>query len=88
MMPRRRHERNWEDQESMVAAGAVCPMPNCGALVIAYHSAESINSITRRRAPVWEFTCPACGFEFMESADELIFQSVPRHWLLAEVCHA
>lgn len=83
MMP-----RNWEQPESMVAAGTVCPMPNCGALVIAYHSAESINAITRRRAAVWEFTCPDCGFEFTESADDLMFQSVPRRWLLAEVCHA
>jgi hypothetical protein len=85
---RARQDREWDEADSVVAAGAVCPVPQCGSMVITYHPADSINAVTRRYTTVWEFVCPACGFEFEASSDDLIFQSVPRHWLLAEVCHA
>ena len=33
----------------------------------------------------WEFTCPRCGIDFAVAEDKLIFQSVPKDWLLAKV---
>jgi hypothetical protein len=35
--------------------------------------------------PSQEFTCPHCGIDFTVPEDELIFQSVPKKWLLARV---
>jgi len=83
-----RQDRDGEEGDSLVAAGVVCPVPKCGSLVITYDPADSINAVTKRRVAVWDFVCPVCGFEFEASSDDLIFQSVPRHWLFAEVSHA
>jgi hypothetical protein len=52
----------WEDHDDELAAGAICPMPDCVALV-----------------------CGRCGIEFVVPEDELVFQSVPKDWLLARV---
>jgi len=81
-----RQDRDGEEVDNLVAAGVVCPVPKCGSLVITYQPADSINAVSRTAA--WEFVCPVCGFEFEASSEDLIFQSVPRHWLFSEVCHA
>lgn len=54
----------------------------CGALVVAYRSPDR----SGRDKPVpWEFKCPRCGIDFVVSETALIFQSVPKEWLLAKV---
>jgi predicted RNA-binding Zn-ribbon protein involved in translation (DUF1610 family) len=68
----------------VVAAGASCPVPGCGALSIAY----SENSGSRRALRLRLFTCPRCGYEFALPPNKLIFQSVPRDWLLARISEA
>ena len=74
---------DWDERDEVVAAGSICPIPDCGALVISYrppHRAglDHTNS--------WcEFTCSRCGIHFTVPEDELIFQSVPKGWLLAKV---
>lgn len=73
-----------KEQVDIRAAGAICPMPDCGALVVTYHPVRA----ARRRTARWEFICPRCGSEFMAPKGDLIFQSVPRDWLLAGVCQA
>ncbi len=70
------------------ASGAVCPVPGCGSLVIAYRPADSINEITRRIGAPCEFICDQCGHEFTASGNDLVFQSIPRDWLLSGVCRA
>ena len=57
-------------------------MPNCGALGVAYRSADDLG---RDHSEPWEFACPRCGIDFTMPDDELIFQSVPKEWLLARV---
>jgi len=81
------HTEQWKQIE-MRASGAVCPVPGCRSLVIAYQPADSINEITRRSGAPCDFICDQCGYEFTASGDELIFQSIPRDWLLSGVCRA
>lgn len=64
--------RDWDERDDEVAAGANCPTPDCGALV-------------RDDAEPWEFTCPRCGIDFAVPEADLIFQSVPKDWLLTKV---
>ncbi len=78
----------WKPQAGITAAGAICPVPGCGTLVVAYGLAESIYEVTRRRRPSREFICSGCGAEFTAPEKDLVFESVPRDWLLAEICHA
>jgi len=78
----------WKEQVDLRAAGAICPMLCCRALVIAYEAADSLNEITRPATGVWDFVCSACGTEFSATTRDLLFQSVPRAWLFSEVCHA
>lgn len=78
----------WKPQADITAAGAICPIPGCGTLVVTYEPAESIYAITRRRRPSREFICSGCGAEFTAPEKDLVFESVPRDWLLAEICHA
>ena len=78
----------WKEQVGITAAGAICPVPGCGTVVVTYEPAESIYEITHRRRPSREFVCSACGAEFRVPERDLIFESVPREWLLAEICHA
>ena len=68
--------------DDVVAAGAICPMPDCAALTLAYRSADDAGY---GDAGPWEFICPRCGFEFTAPEGDLIFQSVPKDWLLAKV---
>jgi len=60
-----------------VASGSTCPTPECGALALAYGRFDG--------AELCEFTCPRCGIQFIASPDSLIFRSVPKKWLLAQV---
>ena len=82
----RLHE--WKEEVDLRAFGATCPMRGCGALVITYEPADSINEITQNSGASWEFVCPECGTEFCAPRGDLLFQSVPREWLFLEVCHA
>ena len=72
---------DWDEHDD-IAAGSSCPMPNCGELAVAYRSTDGVE---RDRSEPWEFTCPRCGIDFTVPKDELIFQSVPKKWLLARV---
>jgi len=70
----------WEEHDDEVAAGAICRMPGCGALAVDYWSTDGVG---RDHSEPWEFTCPHCGIDFTVPEDELLFQSVPKEWLLA-----
>ena len=73
---------DWDEHDDVVAAGASCPVPDCGALAIAYRSMEDVG---RDHSEPWEFTCPRCGTDFTVPEDELILQSVPKERLVARV---
>jgi len=65
------------------AAGSICPVPDCGALVVSYKPPDGTG---HENAKSWcEFACRRCGTDFIVPEDELIFQSVPKGWLLARV---
>jgi len=72
----------WDEDDEVVAAVAICPMPDCAALAFAYMSTEGGG---RDHSELWEFTCPHCGIDFTVPENELLFQSVPKEWLLARV---
>jgi hypothetical protein len=72
-----------DERDEVVAAGSIRPVPNCSALVVAYSQPDRAGRDNPR--PWCEFTCPRCGTEFTVPEDELIFQSVPKEWLLARV---
>jgi hypothetical protein len=76
------------DESEIRANGAVCPMPGCGAVVVAYQAINSVNDLSARYGGGCEFVCPQCGFEFTATGNDMIFKSIPRDWLLSEVCHA
>jgi len=72
---------DWDERDEVVAAGSICPVPDCGALVISYRPPDRTE---RDNAKSWcEFTCSRCGIDFTVPEDELIFQSVPKEWLRA-----
>lgn len=72
----------WEERSGEVAAGAICPVAGCGAIAIAFRPTRVARS---GRVESWEFTCPRCRAEFARHDHELVFQSVPRDWLLAGI---
>jgi hypothetical protein len=72
----------WEDLANEVAAGAVCPMPECGALAIAFRATYVVRP---DHIQPWEFVCGRCGAEFDVLENDLVFQSVPKDWLLAGI---
>jgi hypothetical protein len=72
-----------DERNEVVAAGSICPIPDCGALVVSYRPPDGAGRDNAR--PWCEFTCPHCGTDFTVPEDELIFQSVPKEWLLARV---
>ena len=78
----------WKEEVDLRAAGTTCPMPRCGALVIAYEPADSLNELGRKLSARWDFVCCECGTEFSASQEDLLFHAVPREWVLSEVCHA
>jgi hypothetical protein len=72
-----------DECDEVVAAASICPVPDCGALVISYRPPDRAG---RNNSKSWcEFTCSRCGIDFTVREDELIFQSVPKLWLLARV---
>jgi hypothetical protein len=79
---------NWGWVGKPLVAGASCPMPACGTITISYKSVACPDGEARTNFLGWEFACPRCGTEFVPSRDELIFQSVPKNWLLASISHA
>jgi len=79
---------SWGWDEHSLMAVANCPVPDCGAFAISYKSFECIDGATCTYLLGWEFACPRCGAEFVPPRDELMFQSVPKGWLLANISHA
>jgi|SRR5579862_3344210 len=74
---------DWDERDEVVAAGSICPVPDCGALVISY---RPLDRVRHDNAISWcEFACTRCGTDFTLPEDELIFQSVPTEWLLARI---
>ena len=74
---------DWDERDEVVAAGSICPVPDCGALVVSY---KPPGGTGHDNAKSWcEFACRRCGTDFIVPEDELIFQSVPKEWLLARV---
>jgi hypothetical protein len=74
---------DWYERDEVVAAGSICPVPDCGALVISYRPSDRAG---RDNARSWcEVACKRCGTDFTVPEDELILQSVPKEWLLARV---
>lgn len=71
---------DWNESDQLLASATRCPMPHCGALTISYRSAH-----VAQPAPLWEFTCPLCGVDFTAGEEDLVFQSVPKEWLQAEI---
>jgi hypothetical protein len=69
------------DQRDDIAAGSSCPKPDCGAMAVAYRSADDAG----RDSKLWKFICPRCGIDFTVPEAELIFQSAPKGWRLAKV---
>ena len=74
---------DWDERDDVVAAGSICPVPDCGALVLSYRPPDRTGRDSAK--PCCEFNCPRCGIDFAVPEDELIFQSVPKEWLLARV---
>lgn len=66
----------------IVAAISICPLADCASLVIEYRAAGTIGS---GHPEDWGFTCSRCGTEFTVTEDELIFRSVPKQWLSANI---
>jgi hypothetical protein len=74
---------DWNERDEVVAAGSICPVPDCGALAVSYRPPDRTG---RDNDKSWcEFTCPRCGIDFTVPKDELIFQLVPKVWLLARI---
>jgi hypothetical protein len=78
----------WRQTAEITASGTICPVPGCGALVVTYGTVDSIYGVTRRAREHWEFVCSECGAEFSARKRDLVFESVPRDWLLADPCRA
>jgi hypothetical protein len=72
----------FKHRDDIVAAASSCPIPDCSSLVIDYRPAGSVRP---GHPEDWEFTCSRCGMEFTVTQGELIFQSVPKQWLLADI---
>jgi hypothetical protein len=73
---------NWEHRDDIVVAASNCPGPDCSSLVIEYRAADSVRP---GHPEDWEFTCSRCGMQFTVTQGELIFQSVPKQWLSANI---
>jgi hypothetical protein len=67
-------------RDDIIAAASSCPMPACRSLVIEYRAAGGVRP---GHPEDWEFTCSRCGTAFTVAQGELLFQSLPEQWLLA-----
>jgi len=74
---------DWDERDEVLAAGSICPIPDCGALVVSYRPTDRMEHDNAKSR--YEFACTRCGTDFTVPEDELIFQSVPKEWLLARV---
>jgi len=53
---------DWDERDEVVAAGSICPVPDCVALVICDRPPDRTG---RDSTKSWcEFTCPRCGTDF------------------------
>ncbi len=75
------------DDELISAAGASCPMPGCDAVAISYRTSAGPQRTSGLNTD-YEFLCPRCGAVFFAFGSGLIFDSVPRDWLLASISNA
>jgi len=73
-------KNDWNEDEDLLTAGAICPMPGCGAVNLTY-CYEDENQ--RSAIELCEFTCSRCGVDFIAAEHDLLFHSVPRQWFLA-----
>ena len=80
--------REWKEDVNLRAFGTTCPMPGCGALAVTYESEKPLDQIFGSAGADFEFVCSECGAEFTAPDGDLLFQSVPREWLFAQVCSA
>jgi hypothetical protein len=78
----KRHHADRNEHVDEVAAASSCPAPECGALVVTYGPPDRMR---RDTTEPWKFSCPRCRIDFAVTEEELIFQSVPKRWLLARV---
>jgi hypothetical protein len=78
----------WKEEIDLRAFGATCPMPDCGAMAVTYESSESLSGLVGSQRQYWDFVCCECGAEFSASPADLMFESVPREWLFAQVSSA
>jgi hypothetical protein len=67
---------DWDECDEVVAAGSICPIPDCGALVVSYRPPKC--AVPDNARPWCEFRCLHCGIDFSVPEDELIFQSLPK----------
>jgi len=81
-MDSKRHHADRSEHVEEVAAASHCPAPECGAIVVAFGPPEHGRGDC---VGPWKFTCPRCGIDFAVADEKLIFQSVPKTWLLARV---
>lgn len=53
---------DWDERNEVVAAGSICPIPDCGALVVSYGPQVRTG---HDNAKSWcEFACTRCGTDF------------------------
>jgi hypothetical protein len=80
--------REWKEEVNLRAFGATCPMPHCGALAVTYECSDNRSGMLQSAVGRWEFVCPECAAEFTVPGSDLLFDSVPREWLFAQVSYA
>ena len=73
---------DWERRDEIVTAASSCPALDCRALVIDYRRADSVRP---GHPEDWEFECSRCGMKFSVTQGELIFQSIPKQWISANI---
>jgi ribosomal protein S27AE len=68
-----------DELDDIVAAASICP--DCDTMAFAYRSTDVKHDDSDR----WEFMCARCGTGFTMPKSELVFESLPKEWLLAKV---
>jgi hypothetical protein len=64
----------WDEPDDEVAAGAICPVPDCGALAVAYRSTE-----TAQVPAVGAFVMPVTDMRLIEPNNECRTQQKRGH---------
>jgi hypothetical protein len=59
------------DEAEVMAVCALCPNPNCEAVVLGHWQPRQGES------EVWDFVCSRCGVEFSRREEELIYRFAP-----------